>query len=203
MKIIDVSLIRGKHMYKIILAIVASVLVLSSNSLQAREFGGVQFPDKVALPDTAKTVQLNGVGYRKKFFVKVYIGALYTEKLARSRDEVVAMDGPNRVVMHFLHEEVSQEKLVAAWNEGFEENLSDENLEKLRPRIDKFNAMFPTVRQGDVIYLDYIPGTGTRVSINGENKGVIAGKDFNNAMLDIWLGEEPASSKLKDAMLGG
>lgn len=190
-------------MYKIILAIVASVLVLSSNSLQAREFGGVQFPDKVALPDTAKTVQLNGVGYRKKFFVKVYIGALYTEKLARSRDEVVAMDGPNRVVMHFLHEEVSQEKLVAAWNEGFEENLSDENLEKLRPRIDKFNAMFPTVRQGDVIYLDYIPGTGTRVSINGENKGVIAGKDFNNAMLDIWLGEEPASSKLKDAMLGG
>ena len=203
MKIIDVSLIRGKHMYKIILAIVASVLVLSSNSLQAREFGGVQFPDKVALPDTAKTVQLNGVGYRKKFFVKVYIGALYTEKLARSRDEVVAMDGPNRVVMHFLHEEVSQEKLVAAWNEGFEDNLSDENLEKLRPRIDKFNAMFPTVRQGDVIYLDYIPGTGTRVSINGENKGVIAGKDFNNAMLDIWLGEEPASSKLKDAMLGG
>ena len=203
MKIIDISLIRGKRMYKILFAIVASVLVLSSNSLQAREFGGVQFPDKVALPDTTKTVQLNGVGYRKKFFVKVYIGALYTEKLARSRDEVVAMDGPNRVVMHFLHEEVSQEKLVSAWNEGFEENLSDENLEKLRPQIDKFNAMFPTVRQGDVIYLDYIPGTGTRVIINDEQKGVVAGKDFNSAMLDIWLGEEPASSKLKDAMLGG
>jgi len=190
-------------MYKIILAIVASVLVLSSNSLHAREFGGVQFPDKVALPDTTKTVQLNGVGYRKKFFIKVYIGALYTEKLARNRDDVVAMDGPNRVLMHFLHEEVSQEKLVAAWNEGFEENLSDENLEKLRPQIDRFNAMFPTVRQGDVIYLDYIPGTGTRVTINDEQKGVIPGKDFNNAMLDIWLGEEPASSKLKKAMLGG
>ena len=73
-------------MYKIILAIVASVLVLSSNSLHAREFGGVQFQDKVALPDTTKTVQLNGEGYRKKFFVKVYIGALYTEKLARSSD---------------------------------------------------------------------------------------------------------------------
>ena len=91
-------------MYKIIFAIVVSVLVLSSNSLQAREFGGVQFADKVALPDTTKTVQLNGVGYRKKFFIKVYIGALYTEKLARSRDEVVAMDGASRVVMHFLHE---------------------------------------------------------------------------------------------------
>ena len=54
-----------------------------------------------------------------------------------------------------------------------------------------------------MIYLDYIPGTGTRVTVNGEQKGVIAGKDFNSAMLDIWLGENPASSKLKKAMLGG
>ena len=90
-------------MYKIIFAIVASVLVLSSNSLQAREFGGVQFPDKVALPDTTKTVQLNGVGYRKKFFIKVYIGALYTEKQAMIKDEVVAMNKTSRVVMKFLH----------------------------------------------------------------------------------------------------
>ena len=190
-------------MYKIFFVTVTSVLLLVGHSLQAREFGGVEFPDKEALPNTTKTVQLNGVGYRKKFFVKVYIGALYTEKLARSRDAVVSMDGPNRVVMHFLHDEVSQEKLVAAWNDGFEDNLSEDDLEKLRPRIDKFNAMFPTVRQGDVIYLDYIPGTGTRVTINGENSGVIAGKDFNNALLDIWLGEEPASNGLKEDMLGG
>ena len=190
-------------MYKIIIALVSSVLFFSTGSLQARDFGGIQFPDKMALPDTAKTVQLNGVGYRKKFFIKVYIGALYTEKLARSRDEVVALDGPNRVLIHIVHEEVDKEKLVNAWNEGFEENLSDEEFEKMRPTIDKFNAMFPTVREGDVIYLDYIPGTGTRVTINDEQKGVIAGRDFNRAMLDIWLGEEPASKKLKKAMLGG
>jgi hypothetical protein len=190
-------------MFRIIVATVISALFFASSPLQAREFGGVGFPDEVALPNTTKTVRLNGVGYRKKFFIKVYIGALYTEKLARSRDEVLAQDGPNRVVMHFLHEEVSSEKLVSAWNEGFEDNQSDDELEKLRPRIDKFNAMFPTVRQGDVIYLDYIPGTGTSVTINNEKKGVIKGKDFNDALLDIWLGEEPASSSLKDAMLGG
>ena len=190
-------------MYKIIVAIVTSALLFASGTLQAREFGGIQFPDKVALPDTVKTVQLNGIGYRKKFFIKVYIGALYTESLARSRDEVVALDGPNRIGMHIVHDEISSEKLVAAWNEGFEENMSDDDFEKMRPQIDKFNAMFPTVKQGDVIHLDYIPGTGTRVTINDEQKGVIAGKEFNRALLDIWLGEEPASSKLKKAMLGG
>ena len=189
-------------MHKLVPVVVASALLIGSVSLQAREFGGVEFPDKIALPDTTRTVQLNGVGYRKKFFVKVYIGALYTKRLARSRDEVMALDGPNRILMHFLHDEVSREKLVDAWTEGFEDNLSEDKLRKLQPQIDKFNAMFTTVVQGDVITLDYIPGRGTRVTINGEKKGVIPGRDFNHALLDIWLGEEPADSKLKKAMLG-
>jgi len=189
-------------MHKLVLAALASILLLCSSVIQAREFGDIQFPDKIALPNTSKTVQLNGVGYRKKFFVKVYIGALYTERLARSRDEVIALDGPKRVWMHIVHDEVSREKLVDAWNDGFEANLSEDSLKNLRPQIDKFNAMFPSVTEGDVIYLDYIPGTGTRVTINGEKKGVIAGRGFNNAMLDIWLGEDPADSKLKKAMLG-
>ncbi len=189
-------------MYKIMIASMLSALVFCSGSLQAREFGGVQFPDKIALPDTSKTVQLNGVGYRKKFFIKAYIGALYTEKLARSRDDVIAMKGPRRIVLHIVHDEISQEKLVDAWNEGFEANLSDDALNKLHPQIEKFNAMFPTVTAGDVIYLDYVPGIGTRVTINNEKKGAIRGRDFNNAMADIWLGEEPADSKLKKAMLG-
>ena len=190
-------------MHRILTVIVLPALLLCGGSLQAREFGGVAFPDKIALPDTTKTVQLNGVGFRKKFFVKVYIGALYTEKLARSRDEVVSMKGPRRIVMHIVHDEISQKKLVNAWNDGFENNMSEDGLNKLRSDIDKFNAMFPAVKAGDVIYLDYIPGTGTRVTINSEKKGVIPGRDFNNALVDIWLGEEPADSKLKQAMLGG
>ena len=189
-------------MYKIIFAILLPALLLGTGSLQAREFGGVDFPDKLALPGTSKTVQLNGVGYRKKFFIKVYIGALYTEKLARSRDDVMAMKGPRRIEMHIEHDEISREKLVDAWNDGFEANLTDDELNRLRDQIDKFNALFPAVTAGDVIYLDYIPGTGTRVTINGERKGVIPGRDFNNAVIDIWLGKDPADEKLKKAMLG-
>lgn len=190
-------------MFRLIPVLLMSILVFCSGATQAREFGGIEFAEMIALPDTTRTVQLNGVGYRKKFFVKVYIGALYTERLARSRDEVIALKGPRRVLLHFLHDEVSREKLVDAWNEGFEENLSDDRLRKLQPQIGKFNAMFPSVKRGDVIYIDYIPGLGTRVTINREQKGVIAGRDFNNALMDIWLGREPADKKLKKAMLGG
>jgi len=190
-------------MYRVMFAIALSATIFFVGPLQAREFGGVEFPDKLALPGASKTVQLNGVGYRKKFFIKVYIGALYTEKLARSRDEVVAMKGPRRIVMHIVHDEISREKLVNAWNEGFENNLSEDALNKLRGKIDKFNAMFRAAKAGDVINIDFVPGAGTRVAINGEHRGVIPGREFNNALVDIWLGEEPADSKLKKAMLGG
>jgi len=63
--------------------------------------------------------------------------------------------------------------------------------------------MFRAAKAGDVINIDFVPGAGTRVAINGEHRGVIPGREFNNALVDIWLGEEPADSKLKKAMLGG
>ena len=44
---------------------------------------------------------------------------------------------------------------------------------------------------------------GTRVVVNGEAKGIVAGDDFHRALLRIWLGDQPADTSLKKAMLGG
>ncbi len=74
-------------------------------------------------------------------------------------------------------------------------------LQRLQPRIDAFNAMFSTVKKGERIILDYIPGKGTVVTIAGEEKGTIEGKDFNDALLLIWLGEKPVNKKLKEMLL--
>jgi hypothetical protein len=185
-----------------IVNLLLSGLLVFSFSAHSREFNDQQFPDQITLGDTDVQLQLNGVGMRTKFIFDVYIGALYTEKSAKTRDDVVAQTGPNRVQMHFVYDEVSDEKLVSGWNDGFEENQTEEKLKALHERIEKFNAMFTTVHEGDVILLDYIPGKGTVVNIKGVEKGVIEGEDFNNALLDIWLGEEPADDDLKDAMLG-
>ena len=50
---------------------------------------------------------------------------------------------------------------------------------------------------------DYLPGTGTQISLNGRLLGTIAGVDFNRALLRIWLGNVPVQADLKKAMLGG
>ena len=103
--------------------------------------------------------------------------------------------------MHFLYEELSKDKLIEAWDEGFRANADPRQLALLQTRIAEFNALFDRVRKGDEISLDYNPATGTEVTIRNQVKGVIPGKDFNDALLGIWLGKEPVSPELRKELL--
>ena len=96
----------------------------------------------------------------------------------------------------------TKEKLIQGWEEGFNNNHGPAAMADLKERLDAFNRLFETVKEGDVILMDYIPGQGTRVSIRGQLKGLVPGKDFNDALLRVWLGERPADKRLKKAMLG-
>jgi hypothetical protein len=165
------------------------------------ELADVELAPRVRLADT--DLVLNGAGIRKKFFVKVYVGALYLPQRASDAAAVLAMQGPKRVLMHFLYKQVEADKLIDGWNEGFEKNQAAGDLERLRPRLARFNALFSDVRAGDEILLDYLPGQGTRVTIRGDDKGLIPGEDFHRALLAVWLGDEPADAGLKKGMLRG
>ena len=177
-------------------------LAFFSMATEARQLGDVTLPDKVKVPGSDVELLLNGMGYRTKFVFKIYVAALYTETSVTTRDSVQSLKGPKRIVMHMVYDEVEREKIIDGWNDGFVENNSDEQLKSLQARIDVFNSYFSDLKKGDVLLYDFIPGTGTRVTINGEEKGVIEGADFYAALLDIWLGDEPADDDLKDAMLG-
>ena len=176
-------------------------LALFSVSVNARQLDDVKLPDTVTLEGTAAALQLNGMGYRTKFIFNLYVGALYTETKVTSRDAAQALKGPKRVLMHMVFDEISHEKMADAWREGFEENNSDEQFKKLESRLNTFISYFPDLKEGDVVLLDYIPATGTVVSFNGKVKTAIEGEDFYSALLDVWLGEEPADDDLKEAML--
>jgi hypothetical protein len=54
------------------------------------------------------------------------------------------------------------------------------------------------------IALDWVPGAGTQVTIDGKAEGKpIEGEDFYRALLRIWLGDKPVQDDLKKALLGG
>jgi hypothetical protein len=184
-----------------LLSLFVFVSILSLPAL-ALDVGGVQIAPTAKLSADGPTLVLNGAGMRKKLFVSVYVGALYLPKKASTTQEALAQTGPRRVLMHFVYDEVSAQKLVEAWNEGFASNHAEAELAPLRARIAQFNALFGGVKKNDVITLDYLPGEGTRVNYNDQTKGIIPGEDFNKALLNIWLGEKPVTANLKKALLG-
>ena len=160
----------------------------------------------VVLPDTAiiqgKTCKLVGMGVRKKFFFKIYVGGLYMEHPSNKPERVISDLGIKRVVMHFLYKEVSAKKMREAWTEGFKDNLGDQ-FDAMKKKIDQFNALFTEpVRKGDEIWVTYLPGKGIQVIEKGKEKGIIPGIDFMKAVFSIWFGEVPADSHLKWGMLG-
>jgi hypothetical protein len=167
----------------------------------AKEIAGVMVQEAIKAED-GTTLQLNGAGIRTKMFFDIYVAELYTEKPSASAAEVVAADCRKRMIMHFVYKEVGKDKLVEAWNEGFKNNSKGEDVARLQERINQFNGYFEDVKKDDIIVLDFAPGAGTAVTIKGQRKGVIAGKDFNDAMLKIWLGEAPVTESLKDQLLG-
>lgn len=184
------------------LLLLLSISAFTPFALQAKEVAGINIAENITLSGSSNTLVLNGAGIRTKFIFDIYIGSLYLEKKQSSAKDIYSASGEKSIGMHFLYDEVSKEKLVSGWNDGFEGNNSEDELAKLKARIDQFNALFVTVKKGDIINLNYTPANGTQVVINGSSKGSIKGNDFFTAVLKIWLGEEPADDDLKNSMLG-
>lgn len=174
-------------------------LFLISN-VWAVEIEGVNVPELVTV--SGESLQLNGAGVRTKFFFDIYVGALYLPEKTGNANEAIEMSGPKQVSMTFLYSEVTREKLISAWDEGFRLNQSAAEVAALKERLDQFNALFVTTHKGDVYVFNFFANDSTGVVLNGKEVGRIAGADFQRALLTVWLGERPADNGLKSAMLG-
>lgn len=171
----------------------------------AAEVEGVKLADKVRVSDAGPDLVLNGAGVRTRLFFRVYVGALYLQRKQASTRDVLSDPGPKRVAMHLLRD-LGADQLFSALKEGLSDNHSPEEVAKFEPQVKQLEGIFNAVKaakSGDVILLDYLPGAGTRVAVNRDDKGTVPGEDFNRALLRIWLGEKPVDASLKKAMLGG
>ena len=180
--------------------LVAMLVIFTSLEASAMEIAGVDVPQSLTVGN--KALVLNGAGIRKKVIIKIYVGSLYLEAKQKEVGKVLADPGAKSIVMNFLYKEVGRNRTIEGWNKGFDNNHSTKELIPLKKRINQFNSLFTTVYEGDEIRLDYLPGKGTQVIINGTLRGTVPGEDFHQAVMKIWLGAKPADKKLKKAMLG-
>ena len=187
-------------MKKIMLMLAGLLLSWNVNAL---EVAGVQLPDKAQVGN--ETLQLNGAGIRTKWFFKVYVSALYLPQKQTSAETIIADGKVHRIALHMLRG-LGSKRLYGAFSEAIEANQTPAELAAMDAQLKQMAQIFDAVhevKEGDVITLDYLPGNGTLISVNGTARGTIAGADFNRALLRIWLGSKPAQDDLKKEMLGG
>ena len=177
------------------------LLFLLASPAFGAEVAGVKIDEQTRVAEAP--LVLKGAGLRKRFFVQVYAMGLY---VADRKADPVTQPGAKRVAMHMLRD-VGADTFTAALVDGMRPNHDEATMKALEPRIARLGAIMAEMKEakkGMVILLDWVPGSGTQVTIEGKPAGKpIEGEDFYRALLRIWLGEKPVQDDLKKALLGG
>ncbi|MGZ8907663.1 MAG: chalcone isomerase family protein [Methylobacter sp.] len=176
--------------------LILAVSMLDTSAL-AGELAGATLPD--TLKTGNKTLQLNGLGLRKKALFKVYVGGLYLESPSKDAHAILASDQGKAITLFFLRD-LAKTQLVEAFQESFEENVGDKAGQKAA--FDKILALLPDVKEGETITFTYLPMKGISLQVGNKELGVFEGKGFADAVFSIWLGPKPPSEDLKKGMLG-
>lgn len=177
--------------------------VLATTTVAGATLDGQRFDDSARL--AAQDLVLNGLGLRAIFFVKVYVAGLYLPEKATTPRVILNLPGPKRLQLRMLRK-ADADDFNEALLEGIEDSSSKVELAQLNVRmrqLEKNISAIGSVATGDSINFDFVPGIGTSLSINGVKKGtVIEGADFYNAVLKIFVGEQPVDDRLKAGLLG-
>ena len=170
---------------------------------QTVELAGVRYSPTVAVG--GKDLVLNGAGIRYKFVIKVYTAGLYLGAKAATTEAVLAAPGPRRMHVVMLRD-IDANELGRLFTRGMQDNSSREEFGKSIAGTLRLADIFSARKKllaGDNFSVDWVPGVGTTILVNGKAQGEpIKEPEFYNALLRIWLGPNPAERTLKDALLG-
>ncbi|HEY9237590.1 MAG TPA: chalcone isomerase family protein [Burkholderiaceae bacterium] len=186
-----------------LLAVLAALVTPLTVRAQTTDVNGVKFPNTVQVANSKLT--LNGAGVRHKVVFQVYAAALYTGSKASTPEAVLSASGPQRLQIVMLRE-IGGNELGKLFTKGMEQNAQREEFSKSIPGILRMSDIFfarKKLSAGESFAVEWVPGSGTQISINGKLEGApIKEPEFYAALMKIWLGNSPADPLLKDALLG-
>ncbi len=182
----------------IALGIILTIATVPSLAAGNVTVGDVVFSETVRVLDT----QLNLKGaavLRYLGFIKAYAGAFYLPP------DVALWDGRDDVSRRLelsYYRAIKAEDFDKATRKKVADNVDAVTFDALSERLGRFGALYRDVQPGDRYALNYTPGRGTELTLNGESLGRIPGADFAAAVFAIWLGANPIDEDFKVALLG-
>jgi len=189
------------------IAVMALALALPLAARPARaetvDVAGIKYESEVEIGK--QTAHLNGAGIRYKAVFKVYAAALYLGNKSSNPETVLSSNTVKRLHITMLRE-VDGNELGKLFTKGIEQNATREEFTKAINGVLRVGEIFSSRKSltpGEHFSVDYIPGTGSVIQLNGKVMGApIKEPEFYSAFLRVWLGKTPADEFLKDALLG-
>jgi len=181
----------------------AALVILSTLALDAsaRTVDGHTIPDTLQVGNTQ--LVLNGAGIRKKVVFDVYLAALYTDKKTDQAQALISSTAP-RAMRLVLLRDIDSTDLADALNEGLRDNTSTGQWQAIQPSARQFAKLLlkqKSLKRGSVIDLVFSGSQVTVLALGGQ-QGAVNDAGFAQALLAVWLGNAPAQSSLKQALLG-
>lgn len=193
---------RRRWILALPLAALAPALLPAPAAAQGLKLAGVEIAPAAQV--AGARLVLNGAGIRYKF-VKVYTAALYLGAKASTPEAVLAQAGPKRLAVTMLRD-IDGNELGKLFTRGMQDNNDKAEFSKMIAGTLRMSEIFSTRKKlvaGESFTVDWVPGTGTVIAVNGQAAGApIAEPEFYSGLMRIWLGPNPAEATLKAALLG-
>lgn len=183
-------------------------ILARSALIYALLFTGTSYAKQVSGVDVAETLisaqqelKLNGAGTRTKFFVDMYVTALYLPEVNHSGAEVIAADETMAIRLHIVSDFITPKRMSDSTRDGFVRSTGG-NTAEIEADIEALIVAFQdAVDKGDVFDLVYQPETGVTIYRNGEAKSSVGDLKFKQALFGIWLSDDPVQKGLRDDLL--
>lgn len=174
----------------------------------AVELEGVELAESVTA--YGHKLVLNGAAVRKRGYFKADVTALYLPEKRTTPDAIYKLDGVRRIQLNILREFTSS-TITRIFLADFKQSATDDEFKKLIGPIGQIGAAYSNVKRvskGDVVNLDWVPGTGWMATHNGkaltgDSGGVMAIKDELAYQIYMRMYIGPAApDELRNGLLG-
>lgn len=148
--------------------------------------------------------KLNGIAVHNQLSEDQFIAAVFSETQTNEARSLLLNNEEKVMEIRVLTDTLYARRFKRMWIEGIAINAGAVELEKHAQHLADFsNLLRVKMKAGDILRIERLSGTGTRVTINGYELGIIPSEAFFDLLLRTWVGPVPLSSSFKQNLLAG
>lgn len=171
--------------------LIPGLLLLVASPAWARR---AELPPQIAV--AGKPLTLNGKATFRKWFFSIYDVGLYLERRTRSAQDVVGSEQLKRLHLRLLRDAPRDQMVnILRWRL---QTVAGADYPKLEARVNTLLDAIPDAKSGANLYITWVPGRGTVFSGDDGRELVIDGKDFADALFNVWLQDK----RVRPGLLG-